>query len=85
VSERETFVYPRPDTLDFWKLYAEPIDEFLTAARQLRDALHQVWFPERPDDLTVLESQFLEGEGLNRLHMLTGSCPRCGTPALCSG
>ena len=46
----------------------------MIAARRLRDALQAldgVWFPEHPDDLTVLESIFLEGQGLNRLHMLT--------------
>ena len=75
VSERETFAYPNPGEVAFWRLYAEPVDDFLATARRVRDAvraLDEVWFPERPDDETVLESRFLEGQGLNRLHMLSG-------------
>jgi hypothetical protein len=73
-SERDTYPYPCPGTVEFWRLYAEPVQEFIGAARRLRDALRdldQVSFPERPDDVTVLESTFLEARGLTRLHMLT--------------
>jgi hypothetical protein len=72
-AQRDTYPYPRPDTVEFWRLYAEPVQEFIDAARRLRDALHdldQVSFPERPDDVIVLESTFVEARGLNRLHML---------------
>lgn len=37
-DERETHAYPMPYSAEFWAAYAEPIEEFLTAAGQLRDA-----------------------------------------------
>jgi hypothetical protein len=72
-SEQDTYAYPCPGTVEFWRLYAEPVQEFVDTARRLRDALHdldQVSFPERPDDVIVLESTFVEARGLNRLHVL---------------
>lgn len=36
--DRETYAYPMPYSAEFWAAYAEPIEEFLIAARFLRDA-----------------------------------------------
>src|SRR5947208_4297865 len=40
--ERERYPYPPPLTEAFWRLYAEPVEDFLDAARALRDALGQI-------------------------------------------
>jgi hypothetical protein len=39
LRDRETFAYPQPLTESFWKLYAEPLHDFLSAARALRELL----------------------------------------------
>lgn len=36
-KERERYGYPRPLSLEFWQLYAEPVAAFLAAATGLRD------------------------------------------------
>lgn len=36
--ERETHAYPMPYSDEFWAIYAEPIEQFVTAAGLLRDA-----------------------------------------------
>jgi hypothetical protein len=41
-SEVETFLYPCPGTPNFWKLYAEPLDEFVGAVLRLKSALTAV-------------------------------------------
>jgi predicted RNA-binding Zn ribbon-like protein len=38
-EEREQYHYPPPLSPGFWKLYTEPIHEFILAARELRDAV----------------------------------------------
>src|SRR5205823_10509479 len=35
--EREGYAYPLPLSDEFWQLYAEPIDLFISAARSFRD------------------------------------------------
>lgn len=35
---REDFAYPRPDSLEFFQLYAEPVSEFLEVGRLLLDS-----------------------------------------------
>jgi hypothetical protein len=39
---QETFPYPEPLTEPFWKVYGEPLDEFLSGARALQDLLHGI-------------------------------------------
>ena len=41
-EEAETFPYPCPGTPSFWKLYAEPVDEFVGAVLRLKHALESV-------------------------------------------
>ena len=38
-ESRETFSYPIPTSEEFWKLYSEPLDEFLVGASTLRWAI----------------------------------------------
>jgi hypothetical protein len=38
-EERDTFAYPQPLTDSFWKTYAEPLQDFLSGARALRELL----------------------------------------------
>ena len=44
VADREMFAYPQPLTESFWKLYAEPLQDFLSAARALRELLAALRF-----------------------------------------
>jgi hypothetical protein len=44
VEDRETFAYPQPLTAPFWNLYAEPLQDFLSAARALRELLSALRF-----------------------------------------
>jgi hypothetical protein len=46
LAERETYAYPLPATEAFWKLYAEPVDEFAIARG--RRSLHALTFPASP-------------------------------------
>jgi len=39
-AERETHDYPAPGSPEFWRLYAEPVEEFLHAAATLHRALN---------------------------------------------
>ncbi len=39
VEQRNTFAYPEPLTDSFWKVYAEPLQDFLSGARALRELL----------------------------------------------
>ena len=42
LSERHEFAYPEPLTDAFWKIYAEPLDDFLSGARALAEVLSSV-------------------------------------------
>ena len=44
VEEQETYEYPQPLSDRFWKLYAEPLQDFLSAARVLREILTALRF-----------------------------------------
>ena len=41
-SERETYRYPQPLSEDFWRLYAEPVEEFIWGVIDFRLALERV-------------------------------------------
>jgi hypothetical protein len=41
-AEAETYLYPCPGTPSFWKLYAEPVDEFVGAVLRLKSAIKAV-------------------------------------------
>lgn len=47
-EERETREYPLPLSTDFWREYAEPLDDFVTAVRALVRALHHL---EQPSEV----------------------------------
>jgi hypothetical protein len=38
-QEQNTFAYPQPLTDSFWKMYAEPVKDFLTGAHALQEVL----------------------------------------------
>jgi hypothetical protein len=40
-KEKETYFYPIPNSDDFWSLYAESIEDFLTGALLLHDAIEE--------------------------------------------
>lgn len=48
VAERESFAYPEPLTDSFWKIYAEPLQDFLSGARALRELLTAIWLQGIP-------------------------------------
>ena len=48
VAERERFAYPEPLTDSFWKIYAEPLRDFLSGARALRELLTAIWLQGSP-------------------------------------
>ncbi len=56
-SAGETFQYPRPGEPRFWKLYAEPLGDFLGSAFILRDALEKLG--HNGDDADLREGQAL--------------------------
>jgi hypothetical protein len=41
-GDRERYLYPVPLSPDFWRLYSEPVGEFLLAVRTLRENLDYV-------------------------------------------
>lgn len=43
--ERSSFQYPKPMTDDFWRLYAEPLHEFVHAAQDLQRAVEAIRSP----------------------------------------
>ena len=69
-GEKETFGYPLPLSDEFWRLYAEPIDDFVAAALILREAL---WLLRR----TKSHQQEAESQedafraGVSRLNLLS--------------
>ena len=61
------YQYPRPHTEAFWRLYAEPVKEFIAAAARLRDAIEPI---EKRKPVKQLSER--EGSALIRgLEMLT--------------
>jgi hypothetical protein len=48
LPERSSYQYPQPLTDPFWKLYAEPLDEFVSAAKALKEAFEAVGWQRRP-------------------------------------
>ena len=48
VAERSTFSYPEPLTDSFWKIYAEPLQDFLSGARALREVLTAIRLQRSP-------------------------------------
>lgn len=71
-AERESFNYPVPLSEPFWKMYAEPVDDFLDAARGLLSALRALGrmkpYKEASDDE---RSELVRGR--DALHSLTRS------------
>jgi hypothetical protein len=41
-KEKETYFYPIPNSDNFWSIYAESIEDFLTGALLLQDALEEI-------------------------------------------
>jgi hypothetical protein len=68
-AERPTFDYPVPMSEPFWRLYAEPVDQFVHGAVVLRDALLGLE-RLRPLDEASDEDKRLMGRGLSTLEGL---------------
>lgn len=49
-AERETFAYPTPLTADFWRIYCEPLDEFVRYARRISRAMSSLKAQESLSD-----------------------------------
>lgn len=60
VDERETFAYPAPLTDSFWEIYAEPLQDFLSGARALRELLSAIRLQRTPN-LRALHADFTGG------------------------
>ncbi len=69
VDQCERFEYPSPDTDEFWRLYAEPVDEFLRVADQLAQCLRSITEIPEPrkgrEALTPVPHQVKLYPGLN--------------------
>jgi hypothetical protein len=72
VKNRETYAYPSPGTDKFWRLYAEPIEDFLGAASILRTALEEL-ARSQPWDTASKADRVWIMHGRDLLHVLTAS------------
>ena len=72
-----TYRYPRPLTPEFWRAYAEPVEEFVLAATQLADAIERLGTAKPLNDATDGDRQTLR-DGMDKLQSLV----RTVTPAV---
>lgn len=71
-GETDTFDYPVPLSEGFWRMYAEPLDDFLDAARSLRNALRALGQMKPYKEASDEERREIVG-GRDALHSLTRS------------
>lgn len=55
--QRETYDYPEPGSEAFWRVYGEPVSEFVRAAYSLTDALEAILRPNHDDAITLGSDQ----------------------------
>ncbi len=77
VTNWETSAYPPPGTNEFWRLYEEPIEDFLRAALLLRTALEGLAHSEPWDKASEADRVWIM-DGRHQLHVLTAPI----TPAM---
>ncbi len=70
-EELDQYEYPEPLSEEFWRQYAEPLDDFVAAVERLRHIVEGLALPvkERDDDLSFVKAQ----RELNVV--LSGVCP----------
>ena len=66
-AEQDNYAYPPPLTPEFWQLYAEPVQSFLSVALEFRNALASFERSKPPAELTYEDREAI-GVGLKRLH-----------------
>jgi hypothetical protein len=66
-NDKTTYEYPKPLTEEFWRIYAEPVEDFLEHAGWLIAALHRVASPP-----TFRSKGSEHGLGLETLNTLAG-------------
>lgn len=71
-SDKDDFNYPGPLSERFWRLYAEPVHDFLDAARSLRSALRALGQMKPYEEASDEERREIVG-GRDTLHSLTRS------------
>jgi hypothetical protein len=75
VRDREGFAYPRPNSLEFFKLYAEPVSEFLRVGSLLLDSSDGLSAQEPLDETGALrdDAKFIKlGRNRSSLRFLNG-------------
>jgi len=76
-SQRDTFPYPRPYTVEFFRLYGEPLMDFCKAARLLVGAISFLG-PKQPESNTA--SSLAREQALEAINLLRGKIPNVLDP-----
>ena len=80
-EETETHAYPRPLTEEFWRCYAEPVEDFVKAATSLLNAINNLGTAKSAADAVDSDLENIR-TGMDDLHSLVRTVSPAIVPAL---